>query len=345
MKLAIIGATGLVGQEIMHVMGERGWNSVQLLPVASTASTGKNVTFSERNYTVMGLEEALSAKPTLAIFSAGKTISKQWAPRFVAAGTTVIDNSSAWRLHTNCPLVVPEVNGHLCTGSQARIIANPNCSTIQLVTALNPLHKACGIAHVSVATYQAVSGCGQKAVQQLLQERVDRIHQQTLVQPATYVEKEVAPEVPPYDLNVIPYIDDCTDSGYTKEEMKIIQETPKILNDTRIAITATAVRVPVVRGHSLAVNVTLRKDFTLSEIVQLLHQSPGIRVCETPTHPMPVHVQHSDEVWVGRLRKDISKPCSLEMWIVADNLRKGAATNAVQIAEYFFSQRSAKASI
>ena len=322
MRLAIIGATGLVGQEILRVLEERNFPLQSFLPVASADSTGQSLYWAGKAYKIMSLELALAAQPTMAIFAAGETISKTWAPRFVAAGTTVIDNSAAWRMHPDCKLIVPEVNGPLLQSSD-KIIANPNCSTIQLVMALAPLHQRYGLQRIVIATYQAVTGSGKTAVEQLMAER-----QGLADAPKTYPY--------PIDLNVIPHIDDFLDSGYTKEEIKLVNETQKILGDTSIRVTATAVRVPVLGGHSLAVNVALKKEFDLHEITHLLSSAPGIVVQDNIAqhqYPMPLYARHKDAVFVGRLRRDHSQPYSLNLWIVADNLRKGAATNAVQIAE------------
>jgi len=322
MQLAIIGATGLVGQEVFRVLEERQFPLQALLPVASADSLGQPLYWAGKPHKIISLEAALAARPTLAIFAAGEAISETWAPRFVAAGTTVIDNSEAWRMHPDYKLIVPEVNGHLLQADD-KIIANPNCSTIQLVMALAPLHEHYGLKRMVIATYQAVTGTGKIAVEQLMVER------QGLVD---------APQAYPHpiDLNIIPHIDDFLDSGYTKEEMKLVHETQKILGDASIRITATAVRVPVLGGHSLAVNVELTKEFDLQEVIHLLNTTPGIVVRDCVAqhqYPMPLYARHKDEVFVGRLRRDYSQPNALNLWIVADNLRKGAATNAVQIAE------------
>jgi aspartate-semialdehyde dehydrogenase len=322
MRLAIIGATGLVGQEILRVLEERHFSLQSFFPVASDDSTGRSLYWAGKAYEIISPELALAARPTMAIFAAGEAISKTWAQRFVTAGTTVIDNSAAWRMHPDYKLIVPEVNGYLLQPSD-KIIANPNCSTIQLVMALAPLHRRYGVQRVVIATYQAVTGSGKVAVEQLAAER------QGLVD---------APKAYPYpiDLNVIPHIDDFLDSGYTKEEIKLANETQKILGDTSIRVTATAVRVPVLGGHSMAVNVALEKEFDLLEVIHLLSSAPGIVVqndIAQHQYPMPLYTRHKDAVFVGRLRRDHSQPYSLNLWIVADNLRKGAATNAVQIAE------------
>jgi len=322
MRLAIVGITGLVGQEILHVLEERNSLIQQLLPVASTDSSGQSIHWAGQEYSIMSLEEALAENPQIALFAAGTEISEIWAPRFAATGTTVIDNSTAWRMHPAHKLIVPEVNGHLLQASD-RIIANPNCSTIQLVMALAPLHQHYGIHRLVISTYQAVTGSGKQAVAQLMAER------------------QVVDDVPqcyPHaiDLNVIPHVDDFLDDGYTKEEMKLVNETQKILGNSSIRITATAVRVPVLGGHSMSVNVELTQAFHLDEVTQLLHNTPGVVVQDNVSqyqYPMPLHVRHKDAVFVGRLRRDCTQPYALDMWIVADNLRKGAATNAVQIAD------------
>ncbi len=322
MKLAIIGVTGLVGQEIMHVLQERSFSLQMLLPVASAESIGQSLHWAGQEHPMISLESALTIQPTIAIFAVGPEISKIWAPRFAAVGTTVIDNSAAWRMHPAYKLIVPEVNGYLLKSSD-KIIANPNCSTIQLVMALAPLHQHYGLQRMVIATYQAVTGSGKMAVAQLMAERqgmstVSRFYPHTI------------------DLNVIPHIDEFLDSGYTKEEIKLVNETQKILGDPSIRITATAVRVPVLGGHSLAVNVELKKEFDLNEVIHLLNRTPGIVVQDNVTqhqYPMPLYVRHKDGVFVGRLRRDHTQPHALNMWIVADNLRKGAAANAVQIAE------------
>jgi len=322
MQLALIGATGLVGQETLQVLAERHFPVHTLLPVASARSMGTSLTWAGKTHTLIDLESALAARPTLALLATEAAISRTWAPRFVAAGTTVIDYSTAWRMEATCPLVVPEVNGHLLC-AQDRLVANPNCSTIQLVMALAPLHQRYGLKRLVIATYQAVTGSGQAAVDQLQAER-----QGQLGAARTYPH--------PIDQNLIPHIDDFLDNGMTKEELKLVNEPRKILHDDSIQITATAVRVPVVGGHSLAVNVTLGQDFDLTEVVALLRHAPGVVVQNEVAknqYPMPLYARHRDEVWVGRIRRDDSQPRTLNLWIVADNLRKGAATNAVQIAE------------
>ncbi len=320
MKLAIIGATGLVGQTILRVLEERHFPVQTLLPVASAASAGKALTWAGQQHELLSPAAALAAQPAVAIFAAGSAVSESWAPRFAAAGTTVIDNSTAWRMQAACPLIVPEVNGHLLKATH-KIIANPNCSTIQLVVALAPLHKRYGLRRTVLSTYQAVTGSGQAAVDQLMAER-----------------RGQAPSAPcyaqPIDLNLIPQIGALTDNGYTQEEMKLVNETRKILDDSTIQVAATAVRVPVLGGHSMAVNAEFVQDFALADVVQQLREAPGVVVLnDDGQHPMPRHAQHSDAVFVGRLRRDPSQARTLDAWIVADNLRKGAATNAVQIAE------------
>ncbi len=322
MRLAVVGVTGLVGQEILHVLEGRNFPVQRLYLVASTGSSGQSIHWAGQEYSIMSLEEALAENPQIALFATSKEISEMWAPRFAAIGTTVIDNSTAWRMHPAYKLIVPEVNGHLLQASD-RIIANPNCSTIQLVMALAPLHHHYGIHRLVISTYQAVTGSGKQAVAQLMAER----------QGATDV-----PQVYPHaiDLNVIPRVDDFLDGGYTKEEMKLVNETRKILDDPSIQITATAVRVPVLGGHSMAVNVELSRAFDLNEITNLLHSTSGVVVQDDVLqhqYPMPLYARRRDEVFVGRLRRDCTQPHALNMWIVADNLRKGAATNAVQIAE------------
>lgn len=322
MKVAVVGATGLVGSKMLQVLAERNFPVTELLPVASEKSVGKEVEFKGKKYKVMGMADAIAARPAVAIFSAGGSTSLEWAPRFAEAGITVIDNSSAWRMDPAKPLVVPEINADVLTAKD-KIIANPNCSTIQMVVALNPLHKKYGIKRVVVSTYQSVTGTGVKAVTQLMNERKG-------------IEGEMAYKYP-IDLNVIPQIDVFLDNGYTKEEMKMIKETCKIMRDDSIKVTATTVRIPVMGGHSESVNVEFENDFDLEEVKSLLQAAPGIVLVDdtaTQQYPMPKDAQEKDEVFVGRLRRDESQPNTLNMWIVSDNLRKGAATNAVQIAEY-----------
>jgi aspartate-semialdehyde dehydrogenase len=321
MKVAVVGATGLVGTKMLQVLAERNFPVTELIPVASEKSVGKEVEYKGKKFKVVSMTDAIAAKPAVAIFSAGGSTSLEWAPKFAAAGITVIDNSSAWRMDPNKPLVVPEVNADILTKND-RIIANPNCSTIQMVVALNPLKKY-GIKRIVVSTYQSVTGTGVKAVTQLTNER------QGIAGERAYKY--------PIDLNVIPQIDVFLENGYTKEEMKMVNETKKIMRDDSIRVTATTVRIPVVGGHSEAVNVEFTKDFDLAEVKQLLETAPGVRVVDDPAnqqYPMPMDAHEKDDVFVGRLRRDESQPNTLNMWVVSDNLRKGAATNAVQIAEY-----------
>lgn len=322
MKVAVVGATGLVGSEILKVLAERRFPVEELIPVASEKSVGKEVYFKGKAYKVCSIDEAIAMRPHIAIFSAGGNTSLQHAPRFAEAGTTVIDNSSAWRMDPTKKLIVPEINAHLLTKDD-KIIANPNCSTIQMVVVLNPLHKRYTVKRVVVSTYQSVTGTGKKAVDQLMNERAG------IDGPKAYPH--------PIDLNVLPHIDVFLDNGYTKEEMKMVNETKKIMGDESIRVTATTVRVPALGGHSESVNVEFARDFDLDEVRQILSQAPGVVVMDDPknnVYPMPIISQGKDETFVGRLRRDESQPNSLNMWIVADNLRKGAATNAIQIAEY-----------
>ena len=324
MKVAVVGATGLVGTKMLQVLAERNFPVTELIPVASERSVGKEVTFKGKNYKIVSMTDAIAAKPAVAIFSAGGSTSLEWAPQFAAAGITVIDNSSAWRMDPTKPLVVPEINADILTAND-KIIANPNCSTIQMVVALNPLHKKYGIKRIVVSTYQSVTGTGVKAVTQLLNERNGIIGEMAYKYPI--------------DLNVIPQIDVFLDNGYTKEEMKMVKETCKIMRDDAIRVTATTVRIPVMGGHSEAVNVEFEKEYDLDEVKSLLQSSPGIEVVDDTAnqqYPMPMDAHEKDEVFVGRLRRDESQPNTLNMWVVSDNLRKGAATNAVQIAEYLF---------
>ena len=320
MKVAVVGATGLVGGVMLKVLEERGFPVDELIPVASERSAGKSIRFRRKEYDVVGMETAIARHPDIALFSAGGSTSLEWAPRFAEVGCTVIDNSSAWRMMPDKKLVVPEINGHLLT-PEDRIIANPNCSTIQMVLALAPLHKAYTVERVVVSTYQSVTGTGQKAVAQMENERNGV--KGDMAYPFTI------------DRNVIPRCDVFTDNGYTKEEMKLVHETKKIL-DPAIRVTATAVRVPVTGGHSEAVNVEFASEFDLDDVRRLLREAPGIKLLDEPLndqYPMPMIANGRDEVFVGRVRRDESQPRTLNMWIVADNLRKGAATNAVQIAE------------
>lgn len=333
MKVAVVGATGLVGTKMLQVLEERNFPVSELLPVASERSLGKEITFKGRKYRVIGMEDAISAKPAIALFSAGGSTSLEWAPKFAAAGITVIDNSSAWRMDSAKKLIVPEINAHALT-AEDKIIANPNCSTIQMVVALNPLHGKYGIRRIVVSTYQSVTGTGKKAVDQLMGERSRANGGLNGDYPMAYKY--------PIDLNVIPQIDVFLENGYTKEEMKMVHETRKILDDDSIRITSTTVRIPVMGGHSESVNVEFEKEFDLSDVTQLLKNSPGIIVVDDPSsqrYPMPMDAHDKDDVFVGRLRRDESQSKTLNMWIVSDNLRKGAATNAVQIAEYLYEHK------
>ena len=322
MKVAVVGATGLVGTKMLQVLAERNFPVTELIPVASEKSVGKEVEYQGKKYKVVSMTDAIAAKPAVALFSAGGSTSLEWAPKFAAAGFTVIDISSAWRMDPTKPLVVPELNADILTATD-KIIANPNCSTIQMVVALNPLHKKYGIKRLVVSTYQSVTGTGVKAVDQLMNERKG-------------IQGEMAYKYP-IDLNVIPQIDVFLDNGYTKEEMKMVNETKKIMRDETIRVTATTVRIPVMGGHSESVNVEFAQDFNLNEVRSLLSSAPGVVLVDDPAnaqYPMPKDAHEKDEVFVGRLRRDESQPNTLNMWIVSDNLRKGAATNAVQIAEY-----------
>jgi aspartate-semialdehyde dehydrogenase len=320
MRVAVVGATGMVGTVMLQVLREQAFPITELFPVASEKSIGSELDFGGLTYPVIGLQAALDKKPDIAIFSAGGAISLEWAPKFADVGTVVIDNSSAWRMDPTKKLIVPEINGHLLSLSD-KIIANPNCSTIQLVMVLAPLHKKYAIKRVVVSTYQSITGTGVKAVQQMENER-------------NGLAGEMAYKYP-IDKNCIPQCDDFMDNGYTKEEMKLSNETKKIL-DPAIKLTATAVRVPVVGGHSEAVNIAFENDFDLAEVRKLLHDTPGVVLkddTETFTYPMPKYAEGKDDVFVGRIRRDESQENTLNLWIVADNLRKGAATNAVQIAQ------------
>ena len=323
MKVAVVGATGLVGTKMLQVLAERNFPVTELIPVASEKSVGKEVTFKGKQYKVVSVEDAIKQKPDLALFSAGGSTSLAQAPLFAAVGTTVVDNSSAWRMDPTKKLVVPEVNADVLT-AEDKIIANPNCSTIQMVVALKPLHDRYKIRRVVVSTYQSVTGTGVKAVDQLFNERKGITDG-----PRAYTY--------PIDLNVIPHIDVFTDNGYTKEEMKMIKETQKIMGDDSIKVTATTVRIPVIGGHSESVNIEFEKDFDLAEVRAILEKAPGVLVVDDVAnlkYPMPLDAHEKDEVFVGRIRRDESQPNTLNCWIVSDNLRKGAATNAVQIAEY-----------
>ncbi|SFS40475.1 aspartate-semialdehyde dehydrogenase [Lutibacter maritimus] len=327
MKVAVVGATGMVGNVMLQVLAERNFPITELLLVASERSVGKQLEYKGKNYTIIGLQDAVDAKPDIALFSAGGTTSELWAPKFAEVGTTVVDNSSAWRMDPSKKLVVPEINGNVLT-KEDKIIANPNCSTIQLVMALAPLHKKYKMKRVVISTYQSVSGTGVKAVQQLENE-----------------EKSIKGEMAyhyPINRNAIPQCDVFLENGYTKEEMKLVKEPKKILNDDSFSVTATAVRIPTSGGHSEAVNVQFENDFDLADVRKLLAETPGVIVqdnLDTNTYPMPMYANNKDEVFVGRIRRDESLPNSLNMWIVADNLRKGAATNTIQIGEYLIANK------
>ena len=322
MKVAVVGATGMVGQIMLKVLAERKFPITELIPVASERSVGKTIDYMGTSYTVVGMAKAVAMKADVALFSAGGKTSLEWAPKFADAGTTVIDNSSAWRMDPTKKLVVPEINASELT-PEDKIIANPNCSTIQMLVALAPLQRTYGIQRLVISTYQSITGTGVQAVQQLENE---------------YKGEKGAMAYPyPIHRNAIPHCDVFQDNGYTKEEMKLIQETHKILGDDSIRITATAVRIPVVGGHSESVNVELKEDASVGEVQALLNQSPGVVVQDNPdtnTYPMPIYAEGKNDVFVGRIRKDFSQENTLNMWIVSDNLRKGAATNTIQIAEY-----------
>jgi aspartate-semialdehyde dehydrogenase len=327
MKIAVVGATGLVGSKMLQVLAERNFPVTELFPVASERSIGKDVEFKGKKYKVVSAEDTIAAKPNVAIFSAGGSTSLELAPKFAEAGITVIDNSSAWRMDATKKLVVPELNADVLTKDD-KIIANPNCSTIQMVVALNPLHKKYKIKRIVVSTYQSVSGTGKKAVDQLFNER-----------------KEIKDGPMAYkyqiDLNAIPQIDVFLENGYTKEEMKMVNETRKIMRDDNIMVTATTVRIPVIGGHSESVNVEFVDDFSVDDVKKILSEAPGVVVQDdllNQVYPMPLWAHEKDEVFVGRIRRDETQPNTLNMWIVSANLRKGAATNAVQIAEYLLKQ-------
>lgn len=322
MNICIVGATGLVGTQLLTVLAESQLPITNIIPVASAKSVGQTISFRGKDYAVVSADEAISQKPSVAIFSAGGSTSLELAPRFAAAGIRVVDNSSAWRMDPTKKLVVPEVNAEALTADDY-IIANPNCSTIQMVVALQPLHKQYGVKRVVVSTYQSVTGTGKKAVDQLMAERAGDTNV-PMVYPHTI------------DLNVLPHIDVFLENGYTKEEMKMVKETCKIMGDDSIKVTATTVRIPVMGGHSESVNVEFHQDYDLADVRQLLSSAPGVVVQDDPlnnVYPMPLTSHNKNEVFVGRLRRDESQPNTLNMWIVADNLRKGAATNAVQIVE------------
>ena len=325
MRVAVVGATGMVGNVLLKVLREQNFPITELIPVASEKSVGMQIEFGGLSFPVVNLETAVAMKPDVAIFSAGGETSLEWAPKFAEVGTTVIDNSSAWRMDPTKKLIIPEINGHLLT-AEDKIIANPNCSTVQLLLALAPLHKAYKVKRVVVSTYQSITGTGVKAVQQMENERAN-------------IQGEMAYAYP-IDKNCIPHCDSFEENGYTKEEMKLTNETKKIL-DPSISVTATAVRVPVVGGHSEAVNVEFENDFDLADVRKLLHDSDGITLKDDPTtnsYPMAKYAEGKDDVFVGRIRRDESQPNTLNMWIVADNLRKGAATNAVQIGKLLISK-------
>ena len=327
MKVAVVGATGLVGTVMLKVLDERNFPVTELIPVASEKSVGKEIDFKGKKYKVHSMQQAIDAKPAIALFSAGGGTSLEWAPKFAVAGITVIDNSSAWRMNTANKLVVPEVNANVLTATD-KIIANPNCSTIQLVVVLNPLHKKYKIKRVVVSTYQSVTGTGVKAVAQLNNERVG-------------TKGEMAYKYP-IDLNVIPQIDVFTDNGYTKEEMKMVNETKKIMGDNSIALTATTVRIPVMGGHSESVNIEFENEFDVKDIFEIMKNTEGVILQDdiaNQIYPMPMNAHNRDEVFVGRIRRDESQPKTLNLWVVADNLRKGAATNAVQIAEHLMKNK------
>ena len=322
MKLAVVGATGMVGEVMLRVLSERNFPLTELIPVASERSVGKKVNYKGKDYKVVKISTAISMSPDIALFSAGGETSLNWAPKFAKAGAIVIDNSSAWRMDPDKKLIIPEINAKTLT-KEDRIIANPNCSTIQMLMALAPLKKTYGINRVIVSTYQSITGTGVKAVKQLENEYNN-------------VKGDMAYPYPIHR-NALPHCDVFMDNGYTKEEMKLVNETHKILGDDSIGVTATAIRIPVVGGHSESINIQLKSQFELHDVRKLLHESPGIVLQDNPdtnTYPMPIYAQGKDEVFVGRIRKDFSQENSLNLWVVSDNLRKGAATNTIQIAEY-----------
>ncbi len=327
MKVAVVGATGLVGTKMLEVLAERNFPVTEIIPVASEKSVGKKISFKGNEYTVVSMQDAIDAKPNVALFSAGGNTSLEWAPKFAAAGITVIDNSSAWRMDPDKKLVVPEVNADLLTAND-KIIANPNCSTIQLVVVLKPLHDKYKIKRVVVSTYQSVTGTGVKAVTQLMNERKG-------------IEGEMAYKYP-IDLNAIPHIDVFLDNGYTKEEMKMTNETKKIMGDDSILLTATCVRIPTIGGHSESVNIEFENDFDVEEVKSLLSNSPGLNLKDDVAnfiYPMPLTAHDKDDTFVGRIRRDETQANTMNCWVVSDNLRKGAATNAVQIAEYLVEKK------
>ena len=321
MKVAVVGATGLVGTKMLQVLAERNFPLTELIPVASERSVGKEISYNGKQYNIVSMQDAIAAKPALALFSAGGDTSLEWAPQFAAAGITVVDNSSAWRMDAGKKLIVPEVNANALTATD-KIIANPNCSTIQMVVVLKPLHDKYKIKRVVVSTYQSVTGTGVKAVTQLMNERLG-------------IEGEMAYKYP-IDMNAIPHIDSFLENGYTKEEMKMVKETVKIMDDASIKVTATCVRIPTVGGHSESVNIEFENDFDLAEVKSILSHAPGIILKNDDNnfiYPMPLTAHDKDDTFVGRIRRDETQPNTLNCWIVSDNLRKGAATNAVQIAE------------
>ena len=327
MRVAVVGVTGMVGNVMLEVLKEHNFPVTELIPVASEKSIGKKINFNGKEYPIIGLEQAVSLKPDVALFSAGASVSKEWAPRFAQVGTTVVDNSSAWRMDETKKLVIPEINADVLTKDD-KIIANPNCSTIQMLVALAPLQAKYGIKRIVVSTYQSITGTGVKAVRQLENEYKG--------------EKGEMAYHYPIHRNAIPHCDVFEDNGYTKEEMKLVRETKKILRDDTIAVTATAVRIPVVGGHSESINVELKTDFSIDEVRALLAKSAGIKVqdnTDTNTYPMPIYAHGKDEVFVGRIRRDESQANTLNLWVVADNLRKGAATNTIQIAEYLIAHK------
>ncbi|MCH1608945.1 MAG: aspartate-semialdehyde dehydrogenase [Flavobacteriaceae bacterium] len=327
MKLAVVGATGMVGEVMLKVLAERGFPFTQLIPVASERSVGKQVLCGERSYEVVGLETAVALQPDLALFSAGGDTSLAWAPKFADKGTVVIDNSSAWRMHPDKKLIIPEINADQLNADD-KIIANPNCSTIQMLMALAPLKEKYGLERVVVSTYQSITGTGVKAVQQLENEFSGK-------------KGEMAYPYPIHK-NALPHCDVFTENGYTKEEMKLVHETRKILDDDAIGVSATAIRIPVVGGHSESINVKLKNSFEVEEVRQLLNESDGVVVQDNPTtntYPMPIYAEGKDEVFVGRIRRDFSQKNTLNLWVVSDNLRKGAATNTIQIAEYLLENK------
>lgn len=327
MKVAVVGATGMVGNVMLQVLAERNFPIDELILVASEKSVGKQLEYKGKKHTVIGLQDAVNLRPDIALFSAGGSTSEVWAPKFAEVGTTVVDNSSAWRMDSSKKLVVPEINGHVLT-KEDKIIANPNCSTIQLVMALAPLHKKYTMKRVVISTYQSVSGTGVKAVKQLENE-------------SKGIQGEMAYHYP-INRNAIPHCDVFLENGYTKEEMKLVKEPKKILNDESFSVTATAVRIPTAGGHSEAVNIQFENDFDLGDIRKLLSETSGVIVqdnLDTNTYPMPIYAHNKDEVFVGRIRRDESQPNTINMWIVSDNLRKGAATNTIQIAEYLIENK------